>query len=167
MHDVNRIVKRHLLVGWGGLLIFLSLGIALEVMHGLKLQLYLNTQQEMRRLMWTLAHTHGTLFSLVHIAFALSIRQLVNLTDKKVVFPSAALIGAIVTMPLGFFLGGLWHYEGDPGLGIVLVPLGAFMLLAGVASFLVTLLSGELSAEETSTQSKEEKSVASKKRRKR
>jgi hypothetical protein len=42
-------------------------------------------------------------------------------------------------MPLGFFLGGLKFYGGDPGLGIVLVPIGAALLLLGVGAFLVAL----------------------------
>jgi hypothetical protein len=36
-------------------------------------------------------------------------------------------------MPFGFLLGGLQHYEGDPGLGILLAPLGALGLLYAVA----------------------------------
>jgi hypothetical protein len=31
---------------------------------------------------------------------------------------------------LGFLLGGLWHFKDDPGLGILLVPVGALLLLA-------------------------------------
>jgi hypothetical protein len=36
-------------------------------------------------------------------------------------------------MPLGFFLGGLFHYEGDPGLGIFLAPPAALAILLAVA----------------------------------
>lgn len=32
-------------------------------------------------------------------------------------------------MPLGFFLGGILNFEGDPSLGILLVPLGGLCLL--------------------------------------
>ena len=141
MDPLNQTFRRHLLIGWFGLLVFLSLGIALEVMHGMKLQMYLNTKQEMRRLMWTLAHTHGTLFSLIHVAFAVSLRQLkLEPFPPSIRIVSAALIGALLTMPIGFFLGGVWHYEGDPGLGIVLVPVGAVMMLLAVAAFLPILL---------------------------
>ena len=35
-------------------------------------------------------------------------------------------------MPGGFFLGGTFIYGGDPGLGIFLLPIGAFMLFIGV-----------------------------------
>ena len=60
----------HLRVGWWSLLLFLTLGILLEAMHGFKVQAYLGEQNATRRLMWTLAHVHGTLLSLVHLGFA-------------------------------------------------------------------------------------------------
>ncbi len=34
-----------------------------------------------------------------------------------------------MTIPLGFALGAVAHPEGDPGIGIALVPLGAATLL--------------------------------------
>jgi len=44
-------------------------------------------------------------------------------------------------MPAGFFLGGVRVYAGDPGVGIVLVPVGGLLLLAAV---LLTALSVKL-----------------------
>ena len=38
-----------------------------------------------------------------------------------------------VLMPVGFFLGGVWIYGGDPGLGVLLVPIGAAALFVAVA----------------------------------
>jgi hypothetical protein len=35
-------------------------------------------------------------------------------------------------MPVGFFLGGLFVYAGDPGLGILLVPVGGLLLFVAV-----------------------------------
>jgi hypothetical protein len=35
-------------------------------------------------------------------------------------------------LPGGFFLGGVFLYSGDPGLGVFLVPLGALTLFVGV-----------------------------------
>ncbi len=35
-------------------------------------------------------------------------------------------------MPGGFFIGGVSIYAGDPGLGIVLVPVGGVLLFAAV-----------------------------------
>jgi len=40
-------------------------------------------------------------------------------------------------MPSGFFLGGLFIYAGDPGLVILLVPVGGILLFAAA---LLTLL---------------------------
>src|SRR5690606_12227628 len=50
---------------------------------------------------------------------------------------SVSLDLASLLLPLGFFLGGLWHYAGDPGLGVLLVPVGGALLV--VAALLVLL----------------------------
>jgi hypothetical protein len=42
------------------------------------------------------------------------------------------MMGASILMPAGFFLGGVVTYGGDPGLGIFLLPIGAFLLFVGV-----------------------------------
>jgi hypothetical protein len=42
------------------------------------------------------------------------------------------LLAASVLMPGGFLLGGIWVYAGDPGLGILLVPVGGVLLFAAV-----------------------------------
>jgi len=47
-------------------------------------------------------------------------------------FTSTSLIVAILLMPAGFFLGGLIIYASDPGLGILLVPLGGAFLFVAV-----------------------------------
>jgi hypothetical protein len=51
------------------------------------------------------------------------------------------LIGASALLPLGFFLGGVEFYQGDPGLGILVVPVGAVLLLA--ALFLIASTMGK------------------------
>jgi hypothetical protein len=131
---------RHLKIGWIGLLVFLSMGIFLEALHGLKLGLYLDVQNTTRRLMWTLAHSHGALFALIQIAFACSLTSLTGRDGKlssAVNFRtiSRCLTGAIIFLPLGFFLGGVWMFDGDPGPGIFLVPLGAVLMLIAVVQF--------------------------------
>ena len=126
------LIRRHLRFGWWTILIFLTLGLALEIMHGFKVGSYLNVSNETRRLMWTLAHAHGTLLGLLNLAFATTARVLRGWPESRQRFASAALLGATVLMPSGFFLGGLFIYAGDPGLGIVLVPLGALLLFAAV-----------------------------------
>ncbi|MCA9982314.1 MAG: hypothetical protein KDD89_15825, partial [Anaerolineales bacterium] len=42
---------------------------------------------------------------------------------------SWSLVVGSFLMPLGFFLGGLVHFEGDPGYGIFLAPLAAVCIL--------------------------------------
>jgi hypothetical protein len=120
---------RHLAIGWWSIFIFGALGLALETMHGLKFPLYLDVSNETRRLMWTLAHAHGTLMGLVHIAFAVSLPALPGLAVHQQSTASKALMGATILLPGGFFLGGIRFYAGDPGIGIVFVPPGAVLLL--------------------------------------
>ena len=54
------------------------------------------------------------------------------ITARKRGLASVCLRGATLLIPAGFFLGGAFIYSGDPGLGIVLVPIGGLMLLVGV-----------------------------------
>jgi len=124
------LVRRHLRFGWWSILVFLTLGIALEAMHGFKVRWYLDVDNETRRLMWRLAHAHGVLVGLLNVAFACSLRDLAGAGSPN--FASRCLLAAGVLLPLGFFLGGIVVWEGDPWLGVLLVPVGALLLLAGV-----------------------------------
>jgi hypothetical protein len=114
------------------LLIFAGLGLALESFHGFKVRAYLDVSNDTRRLMWTLAHAHGTLLSFVHIVFGLSIRVVPEMSAQDRPSISGCLIGASVLLPAGFFLGGVAFYGGDPGVGVLLVPIGAVSLIAAV-----------------------------------
>jgi hypothetical protein len=118
--------------GWIGLSAFVLLGIALEGLHAFKSSMYLGVGNETRRLMWTLAHAHGVGLSLVQLGFAASVGLLGGALAGKLRNAGRLLDGASVLIPSGFFLGGVVTYEGDPGIGIVLVPLGALLLLAAV-----------------------------------
>jgi hypothetical protein len=133
-------VRRHLRFGWTMMLVFISLGIVLETLHGFKIGWYLDVGNETRRLMWTLAHAHGTLISLVHIAFATTLRVAAGTSAPRLA--SACLIGASVLLPGGFLLGGLFIHAGDPGVGILLVPVGAVLLLGAV--FMTARVAGEM-----------------------
>lgn len=127
---VTRLVGRHLRVGWWTILAYLSLGIVLEGLHAYKIGWYLNVSNESRRLMWSLAHAHGTLCGLLHLAFAATIALA---ETKLTVYSRAAspcFVAAGLLLPLGFLLGGLFIHGGDPGYGILLVPAGAVLLLA-------------------------------------
>lgn len=123
---------RHLRFGWWSLFVFLCLGFTLELMHGFKAGLYLDVTNETRRLMWTLAHAHGALLGLVHIAWALCMRAFPDLGDGNQQMVSRCLVGASVLLPGGFFAGGVQLYGGDPGLGIIVVPAGAACLATAV-----------------------------------
>jgi hypothetical protein len=123
---------RHLRFGWWSLFVFLCLGFTLELMHGFKAGLYLDVTNETRRLMWTLAHAHGALLGLVHVAWALCLRAFPDLDDGNQRVVSRCLMGASVLLPGGFFAGGVQLYGGDPGLGIIVVPAGAACLAIAV-----------------------------------
>ncbi len=129
--------RRHLRFGWAALFFFAVFGIALETLHGFKIRAYLDTSNETRRLLWTLAHAHGTLLSLVNIAFALTLRVFPEINERAQ-STSRCLVLATVLLPLGFFLGGLVTYGGDPGLGVLLVPVGAALLLIAILTVLHT-----------------------------
>ena len=132
--------RRHFGFGWWSLLCFLTLGFVLELLHGFKIGLYLDVSNETRRLMWTLAHAHGALLGLVHILYALCLRLFPGVAAGSQRSVSWSLIGASVLLPGGFFFGGVSFYSGDPGLGILAVPVGATLL--GIAVFLIARASG-------------------------
>ncbi len=124
--------RANLRFGWWALLLYLTMGLVLEAMHGFKAQEYLNVSNETRRLMWTLAHAHGTLFAVINIVFALALRAMPWWTGATRVAASRCLLGSLVLLPAGFFLGGVWIMDRDPGLPIVLVPIGAVLMIVGV-----------------------------------
>ena len=125
-------VRRHLLVGYWSLLFFGIAGLVLETLHGFKVPAYLDASNETRRLMWTLAHAHGTLLSVLNVVFALTLRLIPEFGAENRRLISSALIGATFLLPGGFLLGGLDIYGGDPGLGVLVVPFGAVLLLVAV-----------------------------------
>lgn len=121
-------------VGLWGLLAWLAGGAALEGLLAFKAPLYL--QDETRRHLWTLAHAHGTLLALACLVLAilaprLGMPRAVERTADRL-FAAGALL-----LPLGFFLGGLAHPEGDPNAFILLTPVGA--LCAGGGLLLLAL----------------------------
>ena len=127
MRDEADQASRHLRFGWWTLLVFAALGLVLESLQGFKVAAYLDVSNETRRTMWRLAHTHGTLLGAINILFALTRRS----SPPSAVAPwiSMTLIAATLLLPLGFFLGGIVFYAGDPGIGVLLVPIGGVLLL--------------------------------------
>jgi len=124
--------RQKLQLGWWALLVFLVLGLGLEALHGFKSGVYLDVQNETRRLMWTLAHAHGGLIAIVNILFGLAIPFMPDFVDPARQWASRLLTGALIAMPAGFFLGGVFIHGGDPGFGVILAPLGGVLLLVGV-----------------------------------
>jgi hypothetical protein len=124
---------RHLRFGWWCLLLFLVLGVVLEGLLAWRSQLYLAVGNETRRLLWRLAHAHGTLLSLVNVAFGLTAGAL-RLNQPRIRHvASPCLMLAALLIPVGFFVGGMFPYGSDPGLGtLVLVPVGALLLFVAV-----------------------------------
>jgi hypothetical protein len=123
---------RHLCLGWVAVAAFTVLGLALELLHAFKAPFYLGVSNESRRLLWTLAHAHGTLLGLVNIALAASLRLMPARSPRAQAVASACLVAATVLLPAGFFLGGAFARAGDAGGGVVLGPLGGGLFLVSV-----------------------------------
>ena len=117
---------RHLRFGWSALVIALAFGATLEALLGFKAVPYL--LDPLREELWRLAHFHASMLALVNLLY-------VSWADRETIAPHArraasqALLAGSILLPLGFFLGGIHHYEGDPGIGIFLAPPGALLVL--------------------------------------
>src|SRR6476646_9354538 len=117
-------IQKTVRMGWLLLAISLPMGVTLEALHGFKVQAYLAS--DMRREMWRLAHAHGTLLGILClVSAALADAHVPQAIRPRVM---AMIRWGAVLMPLGFFLGGVLNSEGDPSLGILLVPPGALAL---------------------------------------
>lgn len=108
---------------------FATVGLVLESLHGFKVRAYLDVSNDTRRLMWTLAHAHGTLLAVLNIVFGLWVRVVPDTSPERQRLVSRALLAASIIMPAGFFLGGVAFFDGDPGVGVLLLPIGALLLL--------------------------------------
>ena len=97
--------------------------------------------------MWTLAHAHGTLLSLVHVLFGLSVRVAPDMGARSHPLISWCLIGASLLLPGGFFLAGAVFYGGDRGVGVLLVPVGAVSMM--IAVFFLARMASTRSGEST------------------
>jgi len=120
--------------GAWGLCVWLSGGIVLEGLNGYKVAPYL--EDGLRHQMWTLAHAHGTLLSLVCIVLAWA-GPLASLPVERARWTDRLFAGGAVLIPSGFLLGGAWHSEADPGIGVLLVLVGGFSAAAGLLVWLL------------------------------
>jgi hypothetical protein len=114
--------RAHLRLGWLALLVGVVAGVAIEGLLGFRWAGIVS--DPLRRELLRLAHFHAGLLGLVNLVYA-GFAEPPGLSARLQRAASRALRWGTVALPSGFLLGGLWHPEGDPGLGIVLVPLGA------------------------------------------
>jgi len=111
--------------GWMSLAAWIVFGLLIEGLIGFRSPALVD--DSVRREMFRLAHAHGTLLNLVLIAAAISARlDLVRLGRLT----SLGLRAAVIFLPVGFLFAGVWHFKDDPGVAILLVPIGALLLLA-------------------------------------
>jgi len=124
--------RRHFKFGWWSLFVFVCLGVVLETFLAFRIGWYMNTgNNETHRLMLRLGHAHGTLLSLMNIAFAAGLSRMnLDVTVRQLV--SRCLTAATLLVPGGFILGGLVTHGAEPGLGIILLPVGAIFLLVAL-----------------------------------
>lgn len=118
-----------LATGFCLLAVSIPLGLTLEALHALKLPVYFGSH--LRRELWTLAHAHGNLLGILCLVYALAAPALVTSEARRRGIGRWLVFGA-VAMPMGFFLGGVLNGEGDPSVGILLVPIGGFALLGAL-----------------------------------
>ena len=120
----QRINRSLMIQGWAGIALWMSVGLVLEGLLGFKSPAYLLDPQ--RRELFRLAHSHGVLLNVLLVAAAICGRYT---TSPRVAYHS--LRTGSILMPLGFFLAGISHPEGDPGLAIWIVPPGALLAIFG------------------------------------
>lgn len=109
----------------------IPLGLTFEALHALKVEVYLGSAT--RREMWTLAHAHGALLGILLLVYAAHAPTAIAGERGRASVARWLLPGAL-SMPLGFLLGGILNAEGDPSLGILLVPVGGVLLLVALLS---------------------------------
>ncbi len=118
-----------LVQGWISVAVWMTVGLLLEGLIGFKTPAYL--QDDQRRELFRLAHTHGTLLGLLLVLAAVCCQRFNSALPAPA---SIALRMGTILIPFGFMLGGLWHFESDPGVGIWLVPPGAVLVIFGVTA---------------------------------
>jgi hypothetical protein len=119
---------------WVFLALWIAFGILLEGFNAFRTPALMD--HHVRRDMFRLAHSHGTLMNLVLLAAGICARlEMIRLTP----FATWSLRASVVLLPFGFFFGGVWPLSEEPGLGILLVPIGAVLLLAAAVQISLTI----------------------------
>ncbi len=146
---VSSFITTHVLWGVSGLFLYALLGVGLEFLLAYKVPAFVDVASSERRLLFRLAHAHGTLLSLLQLGFAFILTQKKTSTiGRRLRLASGALSAGTLLIPAGFFLGGLDARSGDPGLLVALVPGGAFLLLVGLGLTFWDLWTGRAADDE-------------------
>ncbi len=110
-----------------GIAAWMSFGLLLEGFIGFRVSAYMSVP--IRREMFQLAHTHGTLLSILLLISALTI-------SKDLVYPNKLAILLLrigtVLMPLGFLLGGIQPNKDEPNALVFLAPIGGILVILGI-----------------------------------
>lgn len=123
------LARAHRRFGWTALFVALLFGTALEALLGWKAAGL--TLDPVRREFWSLAHFHAATLALVNLVYVpWAEHEALGAAARRAA--SRALLAGSLLLPLGFFLGGLFHPEGDPGAGIFLAPVGALLIVYAV-----------------------------------
>ena len=117
--------RRTVVAGFLLLAVFVPVGLTLEALHAWKVQVYFGSG--LRRELWTLAHAHGGVLGLLCLVYGSVAERWLDAARRESI--ATTLRWGAVLMPVGFFAGGVLNSEGDPSLGILLVPVGAVLLL--------------------------------------
>lgn len=141
MGGLQSLARFHFRLGWLGVGAFMIGGLVLEILHGFKVGFYLDVGNETRRTMWTLAHAHGTLLSVLHLALGAYLALTHLEAGGRLKLASRLSVVGWFCLPAGFFLGGLTIYDGDPGPGIALAPVGAVAWIAAVGLLATSCIS--------------------------
>src|SRR5688500_16755857 len=96
--------RKALRFGWILLAISLPLGMTLEALHALKVQVYLGSV--LRRALWTLAHAHGNLLGILCLCYAALAQRWIESPRARAAISFWLRLGSAL-LPLGFFLGGV------------------------------------------------------------
>jgi hypothetical protein len=99
---VEDLARRHLRIGWWTLLVFLSLGILLEALHGFKIGFSWISRMRLAATSGRSAHAHARCSGLVNLGFAASLKLFCDGRERWTSLASAALIGATILLPGGF-----------------------------------------------------------------
>ena len=75
----------------------------MELLYDFNRNSYLDPSNKTRRMMWRLAHAHGVLLALVHVAFSLTIRVLPHTVARWRRFASPSPMATTLLLPGSFF----------------------------------------------------------------